>query len=83
MQIYFKLIANTIYISEWKSKRLSDESIEPPSTSNNGLSPVIDYFGSKIRLKFSGSFLKQPKLIYAHRKTVNICIVYELSASSF
>ena len=26
---YIKIIANTIYISEWKSKGLSDESIKP------------------------------------------------------
>ena len=32
---HFKLIANTKYISEWKSKGLSDESIKPPSASDN------------------------------------------------
>ena len=37
---YFNLIANTKYISEWKSKGLSDESIKPPSTSDNSLSPL-------------------------------------------
>ena len=36
-----KLIANTKYISEWKSKGLSDESIKPPSASDNSLSPLI------------------------------------------
>ena len=36
-----------IYISEWKSKGLSDESIKPPSTSNNSLAPGLNYTGNK------------------------------------
>ena len=55
------MIANTKYISEWKSKGLSDESIKPPATSDNSLSPLIDYLGDKIRLKFNRGCLKQPK----------------------
>ena len=78
---YFKVIANKKYISSWKSKGLSDESIKPPTTSDNSLSPLIDYFGNKIRLKFKGDCLKQDKVTYTHRKTVNIYIVYELGAS--
>ena len=57
----FTVIANTKYISEWKFKGLSDESIKPPATSDNSLSPLIDYLGDKIRLKFNGGCLKQPK----------------------
>ena len=76
------MIANKKYISSWKSKGLSDESIKPPTTSDNSLSPLIDYFGNKIRLKFKGDCLKQDKVTYTHRKTVNIYIVYELGASS-
>ena len=72
---YFKVIANTLYISEWKYKGLSTESIKLPATSNNSLSPLIGYLGNKIRLKFSGSCLKQPKLQYTHRALVNIYIV--------
>ena len=33
IQRYFKVIAYTKYISEWKFKGLFDESIKPPSTS--------------------------------------------------
>ena len=43
---------------------------------------MIDYLGDKIRLKFNGGCLKQPKLTCTHGKTVNICNVYELGASS-
>ena len=77
---YIKLVANTIYISSWKSKGLSDEIIKPPSTSYNILSPVADYYGSKIRLKFTGNCLKQDKITYTHKAIVNIYIVYELGA---
>ena len=58
MNRYSKLIANNkLYISSWKSKGLSDETIKPHVTSDNSLTPLIDYVGDKIRLKFSGSCL--------------------------
>ena len=50
MYRYFKTIAIKKYISSWKSKGLSDESITPPATSDNSLSPSMDYLGNKIRL---------------------------------
>ena len=53
------MIAN-IKTSEWKSKGLFDESIKPPTTSDNSLSPLIDYLGDKIRLKFNWGCLKHP-----------------------
>ena len=62
MYRYFRLIDNKKYISEWKSKGLSDESIKPPTTSDNSLAPLIDYLGNKTRPKFNGSCLKRNKL---------------------
>ena len=44
---------------------------------------MIDYHGSKIRVKFTGSSLKQSKISYNHKKVVNSYIVYELGASTF
>ena len=41
MSRYFKIIANKKFISSWKSKGLSDETITPYSTSNNSLTPLI------------------------------------------
>ena len=76
------MISNTKYISEWKSKGLSDESIKPSSTSDNSLSPLINYLDNKVRLKFNGSCLKQNKLTYTHKTIVNIYIVYEITTSS-
>ena len=79
---YFKVITNTDYISSWKSKGLSAESIKPPATSDNSLTPALNYYDSKRRVKFTRSCLKQPKTSYTHGKVVNIYIVYELGASS-
>ena len=72
---YFKLITNTLSILSSQSKGLSNENIDPPTTSP---SPSINYVGNKIRVKFTGSCLKQSnKLTYTHGKVVNIYIVYE------
>ena len=82
MYRYFKMITNTDYISSWKSKGLSAESIKPPTTSDNSLTPVLNYYGTKTKAKFFGSCLKQPKISYTDGKVVNIYVVYELGASS-
>ena len=80
---YFKLISNQKYISSWKSKGLSDENIMPYATSDNSLTPLIDYYDSKIRLKFNKSCLKQSNTLrYDKDHIINIYIVYELGASS-
>ena len=52
-------ITTTDYISSWKSKGLSDESIKPLTTSDNSLTPELNYYGTKTRVKFTGSCLKQ------------------------
>ena len=70
--LVFQPIANTSYISSWKSKGLSDETIKPPVISDNSLTRLIDYLGNKKRIRFTESCLKQPKLQYTHRKIVNI-----------
>ena len=79
---YFQVITNTDYVSSWKSKRLSTETIKPPATSDNSLTPALSYYGTKTRVKFTGSCLKQPKISYTHGKVVNIYIVFELGDSS-
>ena len=63
---YFKVITKTDYVSSWKSKGLSAESIKPPTTSDNSLTPALSYYGTKTRVKFTGSCLKQPKVSYTH-----------------
>ena len=75
---YFKVITNPNYVSSWKSKGLSDETIKPPSTSDNSFNPTVSYYGTKARLGCRGSCLKQDKSTFNHGKIVNIYIVYEL-----
>ena len=77
---YFKIISNSDYVSEWKSKGSSDESITAPTTSDNSLNPKLSYYlNSRIRAQSDGSVLRQPKV--THNSAVNIYIVYELGAS--
>ena len=74
----------TNYVLSWKSKGLSNKSIKPTTTTDNSLTPTINYINNdeKTRVKFAGSCLKQSnKLTYTHRTIVNIYIGYELGAS--
>ena len=74
MNKYLK-VENSDYVLSWTSKGLSNENI----TRNNFLSPSLNYLGTKIRIKFGGSCLKQDKITYAPGKIVNIYIVYEIN----
>ena len=76
------MIVSTDYVSSWKFKGLSAEAIKPPATSDNSLTPALSYYGTKARVKFIRSSLKQTKISYTHGKVVNIYTVYELGASS-
>ena len=64
MYWYCNVIAKSKYISEWKSKGLSDENITPPTISDNSLTLQLGYYGTKTRLKFTGNCLKQHKITY-------------------
>ena len=61
---------------------LSSETVKLPTTSDNSLTPAVSYYGTKTRVKFTESYLKQPKLSCTYGKVVSIYIVYELGASS-
>ena len=78
----FEVITNIDYVSSWKSKGLSAESIKPPRTSDNSLTPALSYYGTKTRVKFTGSCLKQSKISYTHGRVINIYIIYELGVSN-
>ena len=77
------MIANTDYVSSLKSKRLSAETIKPPTRSDNSLTPALSYHGTKTRVKVTGSCLKRSTISYTHGKVVNVYIVYEPGASGF
>ena len=71
------------YVLSLKYKGLSAETIKPPSTSDNSLTPALSYDrASNIRAKFTGSCLKQDKVIFNHRNVVTIYIIYELGTST-
>ena len=75
---YFKgnTITNTDYVSSWKSKGLSAETIKPSTAFDNSLTPKLDYYYDfKVRVKFTGSCLKQPKFKHTNKIIVNIYIV--------
>ena len=63
-------MTNGKYISSWKSKGLSDETFTPYATSDNSLTPLIDHYGSKVRVKGR-----------RYGKGHNVYIAYDLSAS--
>ena len=75
MYIYFKKISgvgNGKYIYFSKSKGLSDERIKSITASDYSITPEFGYYGSKIRVKFNGSCLKQDKITYTHGKIINM-----------
>ena len=53
-----------------ETKGLSNESLEVVSTSNNTLTPSINYYEDKVRLKFIGK---------NNKKVVNLYVVYEIT----
>ena len=57
---------------------MSDERNNSIKTSDYGITPYLSYFGTKTRIEFNGSSLKQDKITYTHGKIVNIETVYEI-----
>ena len=47
---YFKVVTNADYVSSWESKGLSAESIKPPITFDNSLTPALSYYDTKTRV---------------------------------
>ena len=60
---------------------MSDERISSIKTLNHSITPKLNYYGTKTRVQFNWSCLKQDKLMYTHGTKVNIYIVYELGTS--
>ena len=58
---------------------MSDEKLNSNTASIYNITPELSYYGTKIRLEFNGSCLKQDKVTCNHGKIVNIYIVYEIS----
>ena len=78
---YFKRIIGVgcgEYNYFWKSKGLSHGRINSTTVSNYITIPELSYYGSKIRVKFNGSCLKQDKITYTHKEPVNIYIFFSI-----
>ena len=60
---------------------MSDEKNNSIKTPNDSITPNLDYYGTKTRVEFNGSCLKQDSVTFNHGKVVNIYIVYEISKS--
>ena len=58
---------------------MSDERINSITTSNYSITPGLSHYGTKTRVKLSGSCLKQDKVTYNHGTIVNMYTVYEIS----
>ena len=66
---YFKKVAGVgkgKYIHFYESKGLSDENITARTTSDYSLNPQLSYLGTKTRVEFKGSCLKQDEIGYDH-----------------
>ena len=76
---YFKVgDSNLHYVLSWTSKRLFNESIKPPATTDNILTPTLYDCGTKKIVFFSRACLKQVKVTFNHGKIVNIYTVYKI-----
>ena len=57
------------YIYFWKSIGFSDERLNSNTASNYKITPELTYYGTKIRVEFNGSCLKQDKITYNNGKS--------------
>ena len=57
---------------------MSNESIKLPTIPDNSLTPILNYYGTKTKVSFDMSCLKQDKVTFNHGKIANIYIVYEI-----
>ena len=60
---------------------MSDEKVNSIKTPNHSITPNLDYYGTKTRVEFNGSCLKQDSVTFNRGKVVNIYIVCEISKS--
>ena len=71
MRKYFKLnsiINVTDRVISRQSKGISNGSIKLPAASNYGLNPKLSYYGTKIRVQFTRSCLKQSNVTFTYKK---------------
>ena len=47
---------------------MSDEKTNSIKTANHSITPNLDYYGTKTRVEFNGSSLKQDSVTFNHKK---------------
>ena len=58
---------------------MSDKRLNSNAASNYVINPKLIFYGTKTRVEFNGSCLKQDKVTYSHGAIVNIYIAFEIS----
>ena len=58
---------------------MSDKRLDSIAASNYKITPELSFYGTKTRVEFNGSCLKQDKVTYNYEKIVNTYIIYEIS----
>ena len=61
---------------------MSDERLDSITASSYKITPELRFYGTKTRVEFNGSCLKQDKVTYSHGTIVNIYIVYKISKNN-
>ena len=86
IQRYFKRIVNVgndNYVYCWKSRGLSDDSINSIKIFDYGITPYLSYYDiNRIRVKFDGGCIKQDRASLLHGGIVNVYIVYKKNKNS-
>ena len=80
---YLKNIGETDHISERKVEAVYNKVIKSPSISDNSLAHLLSYIGTKTKVKFGGSCLKQDKHTFTHKNIVNIYTGYEINLYNY
>ena len=58
---------------------MPNEKINSVETSNRSITPNLRYYGTKTRVEFKESYLKQDKVTFNYGKIVNTYIIYKIS----
>ena len=58
---------------------MSNKSLEVVSKTDNTLTPSVNYYEDKVRLRFTGSVLQQKTITYSHKRVVNLYVVCEIT----
>ena len=77
---YFTL--KSTWITKWKSEGLSNESLEVVSKTSNTLTVSVNYYGEKVRLRFTRSVFQQKNsYIQSFKSCKSLCSLWNNRSS--